>query len=84
MKDPERFTPSRLQQVAGEVLCPVLESEAATKRLAIETKERPHGNQNRDKDRAMYLRELFAVLADELDLVGERGLGFGADIVEDV
>lgn len=32
----------------------------------------------------MYLRELLAVLADELHLVGERRLGFGADIVKDV
>lgn len=31
-----------------------------------------------------YLREFFAILADELNLVSERRLGFRADIVEDV
>ena len=32
----------------------------------------------------MYLRVFFAVLANKLNLVGERSLGLGADVVKDV
>jgi len=32
----------------------------------------------------LNLRVFFAVLADKLDLIGERGFGFGANVVKDV